>query len=335
MNSSYTPACGLSSWMRNARPQALPQSLFPAVLAVCLAASANGFSLPLALIAVCGVAAGHLGLNLFDDYFDHCKAGSDYRDRMNHQGFRARISKCRYLTSGEATVKQLFRACCGFSLLALLFGTVLLWQRGIGIAGFMVLTALLGLSYSGRPLQLSYRGLGELLIGIMFGPMVMTGTFYASCGEITPGIVLVSVPVGLLVANVVYVHSIMDYEPDKQIGKHTLAVLLDNQRAMLAVLALILLMVYGVIAVGIFLGYLSTWYLLLLLTLPMALSLYHLMQEYVRNPQRKFAPRAWMGPMGDWKRMEAMGTDWFMIRWFLARNLLSLFCVIVMIVSFI
>lgn len=323
----------ISFWFKNARPQSLPQSLFPAVLAACMASSYESFSWMLAVMGIVGVVAGHLGLNLFDDYFDHKKARSDYRERMTHQGFRARMGKCRYLTSGEATIKQLFTACCTFSFIAILLGTIILWHQGVGIAYFIGVTAFLGLSYSGSPLQLSYRGLGELLIGVMFGPLVMMGTFYAACGTISPSIVLVSVPVGLLVANIVYVHSIMDYEPDKQIGKHTLAVLLDNRKAMLAVLVGIIVTVYGIILAGILLGYLSVWYLLLSLTLPMAASLLHLMKEYVRDPQLKFRTRFWMGPMGDWKRIEAMGIDWFMIRWFLARNLLSLFCLIILFIN--
>ena len=60
-------------WFKNARVQALPQSVLPALLAVCLAASSTGFSLTLGILGVLGVIMGHLGLNLFDDYFDYLK----------------------------------------------------------------------------------------------------------------------------------------------------------------------------------------------------------------------------------------------------------------------
>jgi hypothetical protein len=66
----------------------------------------------------------------------------------------------------------------------------------------------------------------------------------------------------------------------------------------------------------------------------MACSLFSLMIEFVKNPEKKFSPRFWMGPMGDWERLEKAGIDWFMIRWFSARNLLTLFCLIIIVSAF-
>ena len=86
---------------------AIPQSLMPAVLAVCMASQRDGFSLLLSCLAVLGVVAGHLSANLFDDYFDYKVKKTDFRQQMEHRGMRARISKCTYLTSGQATLLQL------------------------------------------------------------------------------------------------------------------------------------------------------------------------------------------------------------------------------------
>lgn len=322
-------------WFKNARPQALPQSVLPAILAVCLASSYSGFSLPLGILGVAGVIMGHLGLNLFDDYFDFKKKKSDYRDAMVHEGFRARIGKCTYLTNGATTLRNLFYACCIFSGLAILAGIIILYFRGIGIFYLMILTAILSISYSGMPLRFSYHGLGEILIGIVFGPLTMIGTFYAACGIFDAMIVMVSIPIGLLVANIVYVHSILDFEPDKKIGKRTLAVLLNNKYMMLAVLSVILFMPYIIISYAILREYINEYYLLLFITLPMAVSLFRMMVKYTHNPHYVFSPRFWMGPMSNWTRIETAGIDWFMIRWYLARNLLSAFCFIIMLLSFI
>lgn len=322
-------------WIKNARPIALPQSMLPAVLAICIASSFGGFSLPLGLLAIVGVVFGHLGLNLFDDYFDYRKKDTRYRNDMVHKGFRARISKCAYLTSGKATIHQLLIVCCIFSVIALLIGTIILYFRGTGILYFMVLTAVLGVSYSGAPLRLSYRGLGEPLIGFVFGPMVMSGVFFASCGHINETILLISVPVGLFVANILFVHSIMDFEPDKEIGKQTLAVLLNNKKLMMAILFIILFAPYAILLFGILNSYVSGYFGLSFITLPIAIWLYYMMIEFVYNPERKFYPRFWMGPMSDWNRIQAVGIDWFMIRWLLARNLMSMFCLTLMLISFI
>lgn len=322
-------------WIKNARVQALPQSVLPAILAVCLALPFPGFSLPLGILGILGVIFGHLGLNLFDDYFDYKKTKTDYRDTMVHEGFRARIGKCKYLTSGDTTMGKLLAACCIFSAIALIVGSIILYFRGQGIIYFMVLTAILGISYSGAPLRLSYHGFGELLIGFVFGPLVMTGTFYAACGTLNTLIILISIPVGLLVANILYVHSMLDFEPDKKIGKNTLAVLINNPKVMLVALAVILFVPYFIILAGIVSSHLSPLFGFIALTLPMAISLFRMMITYTKDPKQKFAPKAWMGPMSNWNGIQAAGIDWFMIRWYLARNLLSSFCFIVMIISFI
>ncbi|MDR3252933.1 MAG: prenyltransferase [Tannerella sp.] len=320
-------------WFRNARPTALPQSLLPAALAFCMASNVDGFSLLLGVVAVIGVIAVHLGMNLLDDYFDYKVKGAEYRDRMQHRGMRARISKCPYLKSGQATMSQLLVACTVFGGIALAAGTVIYLFRGNMILLIAGLTALLGVSYSGAPLRLSYHGLGEILIGIMFGPMLMAGVYYSACGTLDYPVFFISIPVGLLVANIVYTHSIMDFEPDREVGKRTLAVLLNNKKKMLACLLALLLTAFGLVTGGVASGYLSVYHLFTLLLLPMAAGLFYLMIEFVRNPSRTFTPRFWMGYMGDWERIRSIGIDWFMIRWLIARNLLAFFCLILIIIS--
>ena len=320
-------------WYRNARPTALPQSLLPAILALCMASRYVGFSIYLGMLAVFGAIMGHLSLNLFDDYFDYKVQKTDFRDRMQHKGMRARIAKCDYLTSGKATLKQLLVACVIMGAIALSAGLVIYLYRGNVILMLAAFAAILGISYSGSPLRLSYRGLGEIVIGIMFGPMLMTGIFYAACGAFNWSVLFVSVPVGLLVANIVYTHAIMDYEPDKEVGKMTFAVLLKDKKRMLFCLFLLLLGAFSLVVIGVVAGYLSAYYLFSLLTIPMAAGLFYLVREFIKNPDRVFTPQLWMGPMGNWKRIQAIGIEWFMIRWLLARNLLSFFCLIMMIVS--
>ncbi|MDR2690109.1 MAG: prenyltransferase [Azoarcus sp.] len=325
----------LRFWYHNARPRALPQSLLPALLAACLAARTDGFSGGLAFLAVLGVVCGHLAANLFDDYFDYREHRTDYRDHLKHEGFRARVGKCLYLASGQATLAQLLLAARIFTGSALFLGCIILYFRGWMIFWIAGATALLSLFYSGPPVRLSYRGLGEITIGLLFGPMNMLGVYYAACGEISATLILISIPVGLLVMNIVYVHSILDFIPDKKIGKRTLAVLLNRHASMLAVLFLVLFSPYAIIGFGIWHGDLSRLHALLLLTLPLAAALFHMMLAYTRRPELKFSRKPWMGPMSEWRHIESIGIDWFMIRWFLARNLLASLCLIGMLLTFV
>jgi 1,4-dihydroxy-2-naphthoate octaprenyltransferase len=322
-------------WLNNARKTALPQSVLPAVLAVCMASHAGTFSLPLAVLSVIGVASAHLGMNLFDDYFDYRKKGTGIRAELANAGIRARLAKCEYILSGKTTVKALLIAAVVFCAIATLAGIVISLWRGSGIYLLMLTAGFLGVSYSASPFRFSYRGLGELLVGLMFGPLLMVGVYFASSGTLTPAIWIVSIPVGMLVANILYTHSIMDYEPDKRIGKMTLAVLLNNKRSMITASALFIYLPYIFILVGVLNDYLSSGYLAVFLTLPMATGLFYLLIRFTGNRKEAIKPRFWMGPMENWKRIEAARIDWFMIRWMLSRNLLSFFCLIIIVLSFI
>lgn len=321
-------------WIHNARKTALPQSLLPATLAVCMATTMESFSIWLAILSIVGVALAHLGTNLFDDYFDYKKKGATIRTELANAGIRARMAKCDYILSGKATIKDLFIAASTFCLLAVAIGIFISIWQGIYIYWFMLIAGFLGVSYSGFPFRFSYHGMGELLIGIMFGPLLMSGVFYASCGTLNSAIWFVSIPIGMLVANIVYTHSIMDYEPDKRINKRTLAVLLDNKIGMLTVSALLTYLPYLFILLGVIKGYLSWGYLAVFITLPMAIGLFSLLIRYTNNiKEENLTPKLWMGPMENWERIQTAQIDWFMIRWMLSRNLLSFFCLIIVAVS--
>ncbi len=223
----------LSFWFNNARPVALPQSLLPALLALALAASEQpaSFNLLLGLLAVLGAELAHLSLNLFDDYFDYRKLQSGFRDRLAAAGQKVRTGKTPYLTSGQANVGQLLAACLFFGAAACLCGLPVLICRGWGILWLVGAGLLLGLFYSAPPLRLSYHGLGDVVIGIVFGPLLMFGVYLAACGTLSFMIWPLAIAMGLLVANIGYVHSLLDVAPDRYADKKTLADLLPTADA--------------------------------------------------------------------------------------------------------
>ncbi len=323
----------ISFWLNNARYVSLGQSLLPAFVALCLAIDQPSFSWIYALLGILGVALAHLSFNLFDDYFDYKKNGPGIRNEIANSGMRARIGKCEYIVSGEATPRQLFYVASFFGMAAMAVGIIVLSARGWPIALIVGITALLGISYAGDPLRLSYRGLGEITIAIIFGPLLMSGIYYAACGTFTPALWFLSIPIGLLAANILYTHDVMDYEADKKIDKRTLCVVTGNQKINLVFSALFIFIPYILILSGIITGYLSKWFFFIFLTLPQAVSLWYLLTQFVKYPYKEFPRRWWMGPMEKWNDIRSAGIDWFMIRWYLSRNLVILFCVIIIIIA--
>ncbi|MCU6762478.1 1%2C4-dihydroxy-2-naphthoate octaprenyltransferase [uncultured Roseburia sp.] len=318
----------LKFWFHNARPVSLPQSVMPALAAFFLAAGETGFSWITGLLAVLGGCLAHLGMNLADDYFDYRKKETGFRDQLAGEGIRARTKKCAYIVSGEATIKQTLRAAVGFGIAALIPGAVILYQRGFIILLIAAAGVFLGESYSGEPLRLSYRGLGELDIGVMFGPLLMAGVFFAACGHLSLKLLAPALSMGLLVTNILYVHSVLDYEADMRAGKATMAALIKGNTGRKAVLSCFLFLPYILTVLMTVTGKMNPIYLAVLATLPWAVLLYRSVDTYMKEPEKLPKRRAWHGPMKNWEQIVKGNLSWFMFRWYLARNLLTAFAFI-------
>lgn len=320
-------------WIKNARHIALPQSVLPALLALAMAATHADFSWGLGLIALLGIILAHLGMNLADDYFDYKVKSGENRNEMAAEGMRARIAKYPYLISGEATLKGLATAIFIFLLLAAICGSVIFYFRGINILYIALIGGFLGISYSGWPFRLCYHGYGELVIGLMFGPLLMIGMQYAAAGVFDAKIILVSIPVGLLVTNILFSHSIMDAIPDAKMGKMTFARLLAKPKLILFFSSLLNFLPFVIIALGVAFGILHWAYLTIFVLLPMAIYLVHSLVQFVYHKTIVIKLQPWMGPMGAFDKYREIGIDWFMLRWLLARNLVTFFCLILAIVN--
>ena len=322
-------------WFSNARPISLPQSMLPALTAVALSAGLGSFSWIAAVACVIGVMFAHLGMNLLDDWFDYYKGSGEARKKVASEGFRGRMTKFPYLTSGEATPKQLILAAGAFLAVAALMGIIVFIIRGKMILWWMLAGFIIGYSYSGGPLKLGFRGLGELVIFIMFGPLMMTGVYYAITGEMTPKIAWLSTAVGLLVTNIVYTHSVLDAIPDKKMGKFTMAHLMGSDKGMLFLSFLLNVVPYVLVVVGVALEQLHPAYLAALVVLPLSIWLFRSVKDFVDHKEVNIVIKWWMGPMGDFDKYRAAGIDWFLLRWLVARNAVQFFCMIAAAVSLI
>lgn len=236
-------------WIKNARSIALPQSALPCLTAVILCIGQDGFVWWLAIPVVLGICAAHLGMNLADDYFDY-KHDSRTRADISSTSVRARMEKCHYLgerleVKGErqeekATLSELGWAIVGFLAFAAAMGGIVLvgqwllhgWQAAMGIVIYAVLGLIIGINYSGKPLELGFHGLGELVIGLMFGPLLMLGVQAALTGTAFSWEMLcMSIGIGCMVTNIVYVHSVMEVNADAELGKMTFARLLFEAKS--------------------------------------------------------------------------------------------------------
>lgn len=325
----------ISFWLNNARPISLPQSMLPALTAVALSFGGNEFNWIAAAASLAGVMFLHLGLNLLDDWFDYKVGSAEARSKVANEGFRGRMTKYPYLVSGEATRSDLLKAVAVFLFCAALMGAAVIAVRGWNIIWWVIAGLVIGVSYSGGPLKLGYRGLGELVIFLMFGPLLVTGVYYAITGTLDWKMVCLSVSIGLLVTDIVYSHSVLDAVPDSKMGKKTMAHLMGSAKGQIAFSAFLNTVPYLIVVAGVVSGQMHPAYLAVLLVLPVSLWLVRSLNDFVHEREVPVEPKKWMGPMGDFDRFRKAGLDWFMIRWLTARNIVMFFCTILIIVNLI
>ncbi len=323
----------ISFWFNNARHISLPQSMLPTITAVAVAAASGSFHWLEAMLCIVGVIFAHLGMNLADDWFDYRVQSAEMRQKHAADGIRARMVKYPYLTSGQATTGELLAVICIFLCIATACGVAVAFLVGWDILWFVLAGAVIGISYSGGPLRLGFRGLGELVIFLMFGPLLMTGVYFACTGTISPNILLISTAVGLLVTNIVYSHSVMDAEHDIKAGKYTMAHLMGSRTGQIVLSGIFNVVPYLLIIIGVVFGWLHWAYLFSLVMFPVSLWLVRSLSDFVKNRPVEIVIKPWMGPMGDFAKYKAAGIDWFMLRWLTARNIVSLFCFIIVIVN--
>ncbi len=322
-------------WFNNARSISLPQSLLPTFAAVAVAGASGCFSWLPAVFCVVGVVFAHLGMNLADDWFDYRVQSAEMRKKLASEGIRARMVKYPYLTSGEATPRELAVVTSVFLAVAAVCGIMVAVIRGWDILWFALAGFIIGMSYSGAPLRLCFRGFGELVIFLMFGPLLMTGIYFACTGTITNEIIIISVAAGMLVTNIVYSHSIMDADHDIKVGKRTMAHVMGSRMNQIVLLMVFNVLPSVLIIVGVLIGCLHWVYLFCLVTLPASIWLVKSLADFAFDRPVEIVTKPWMGPMGDFSKYKAAGIDWFMLRWLTARNIVSFFCFIIIIVNII
>lgn len=320
-------------WVKAGRDYTLPLSVLPCLIGFILALKVHGHNYFLGILALIGVVFVHLGVNLLDDYFDFKSGEVENRLKLQAGGIRTMMGKCGYLLKKEATLEDTFKASSIFCIIAIILGLIIAFQRGFLIIVIAGIAGILGYFYSAEPFKFSCKGFGEIVVGILFGPLIIIGTYLCITGKLTIPVIFISMPIGILIANVAHVHSIMDYESDKKAGKKTLCRLAGSPCNGYIVMILALFLSYLCIAYGIANGIFSHAYWLTYLTIPMSVELIKSMGKYIEHPEFVPKRKAWLGFMENWESIQKIGMDWFFVRWYLSRNILIAFSILVCIAA--
>lgn len=94
-----------------------------------------------------------------------------------------------------------------------------------------IVAIIIGYFYTAKPLQLSYRGLGEIAIWFTCGWLATTTGYYLQAGRLNAIATLASLPGAFSVFLVILMNEIPDIRSDRLSGKNNLAVRLDRGKA--------------------------------------------------------------------------------------------------------
>jgi 1,4-dihydroxy-2-naphthoate octaprenyltransferase len=217
-----------AGFCRLADPKISLASMSSIFLGACAAAAAGPIHVGWLVVTIAGIFAIEVAKNASGEIFDF-DSGADLgvaaQDRTPFSGGK-RVLVDGVLTRGQtkwiAAIAYIIGCAAGI--------TIVFWREPS-----VLFTGVVGVAcaffYHAPPLKLSYRGLGELAVGVCYGPLICLGTFVVQRQAIAATPFFISIPLGLLIANFLLINEFPDAAADCTAGKRTLVVQLGKRNA--------------------------------------------------------------------------------------------------------
>lgn len=190
--------------------------LLPYLLGAAWAYGMSGtFEAPAFWSGLGGVALAVVGVEAFNEFFDS-RMGTD------------RVFNPNDIPPVAHSVLWLGSA--AFAA-ALAVGFYLTLRGGWPILLFALLGGAAAIFYEAPPLRWVYRGLGEAVIAMSYGPAMVLGSLYLQTHAFAWGALWASLVPALLVMSLAVVNAIPDFHQDRLVGKRNLVVRIGRRRA--------------------------------------------------------------------------------------------------------
>ncbi len=261
-----TPPDAISKWLVITRAAVFSMTVTSGLIGGLLAIGAARLTgevevnWALLLLSVLGLVVAHAANNMINDYFD-LEGGVDTDDYV-----RAQYAPHPIL-SGWVTKRQLGTAILIANAIDLAILLFLVSQRGPLVAAFALGGLFVSVFYVAPPIRLKHIGLGEPGVFLVWGPLMVVGTFFVATGEIPGWAWIASLPYAILVTTVLFGKHIDKIEADTKKGVRTMPVLLGERRARRVAQALMIAF-YPIVVGAALAGWIGPWVLLVVLGLP-------------------------------------------------------------------
>jgi 1,4-dihydroxy-2-naphthoate octaprenyltransferase len=210
-------------------------------------------------LAVIGLVLAHASNNMTNDYFD-MEGGVDTDE------YARALYAPHPVLSGLLTKQRLMMAIFVVNLIDAAIMVYLTISVGWQVLLFAALGLFISVFYVAPPLKFKHHGLGEPGVFIVWGPLMIGGTYFVTAG-LVPSAGISSIPYALAVTTVLVGKHIDKIVEDKDKGINTLPVIL-GERASIWLNMGMMVAYYLVVGVLVFAGTLGIWLLLVLLAIP-------------------------------------------------------------------
>src|SRR5437764_5265522 len=178
---------GVSRWLVITRAGVLPMTLTAGAIAGLLAVRHPHFAAGWFALAFVGIVLAHVSNNLLNDLFD-TDTGLDTGD------YPRALYAPHPILSGMISRSGLLTAAAAVTVSGLAIMVVLTIARGPVVLALGLGGVLLKVAYTAPPLRLKKRGLGELDGLLVWGPLMIAGTYYSAAGRLTRQVWPASIP---------------------------------------------------------------------------------------------------------------------------------------------
>jgi 1,4-dihydroxy-2-naphthoate octaprenyltransferase len=195
------------------------------------------FDVPIFWSGFFGVVLAVVGVEAFNEYFD-ARMGTD------------RVFNPKDLPPISIAIFWIGVAAFAGALSVGIYLTV---RIGWPILAFALLGGMAAIFYEAPPLRWSYRGLGETVIALSYGPWMVLGSLYLHGARLSAAALFASLVPGLLIMALAVVNAIPDFHQDRLVGKRNLVVRIGRRRAVGLYLALAA-SALAIVAIGVVAG---------------------------------------------------------------------------------
>lgn len=231
----------VGKWLLVTRACVQPMTLTAAAIAGVLALDHPGFHLGYFALSAVGIVAAHAANNMINDFFD-LSAGQDTDD------YPRSLYAPHPVNAGIVTRAQLGRAILVTNMLGAAIMVGLFAARGWPVIAFALAGLFVSVFYVAPPLRFKAHGFGEPSVFLIWGPLMVGGTYYSATGHLSTEVIFASIPYALLVTTVLFGKHIDKAPWDAPAGIRTLPVIFGDGRSRTMTCALMVTFYVAVLA---------------------------------------------------------------------------------------